>query len=99
MGRRAGPGGVGGTRGDLQLTADRLHPEDVLVGVDVIDDQPCRRSSSAAKKADVLLTIAFDRRSSRFSRSTWPAAARPTWWFRGVLRRRPRPLRRSSATS
>lgn len=39
---------------------------DVLV--DVAHDQRCGRSSSAAKKADALLRIAFARLSSAFSR-------------------------------
>ncbi len=61
--------GVVGARGDLQLSADRLDPVLVPVGVDELDDHRCGRSSSAAKKADALFRIAFARRNSRFSRS------------------------------
>jgi hypothetical protein len=71
--RRGWPGSVRvvGARGDLRAglgedCADRLDPVFELVLIDVGDDQREGRSSSAAKKADALLRIAFARRSSRF---------------------------------
>ncbi len=72
--RRSRLGGVVGARGDRGIGlgedgADRLDPELFLVLVDVGDQRCEGRSSSAAKKADALLRIAFARRSSRFSRS------------------------------
>ena len=66
---RPGLGVVVGRRGDRQVPADRLDPEPGLVSVDVGDRLLCRRSSSAAKKAEADLRISFARRSSRFSRS------------------------------
>lgn len=66
---RAGDGRVVRRRGDLQHPVDRLDPELLPVGLDVVDDHLCGRSSSAAKKADALRKIAFARRSSRTSRS------------------------------
>ncbi|WP_245885894.1 hypothetical protein [Kineococcus rhizosphaerae] len=62
--RGSGAGGVVGAGGDLQLAADRLDPELVLVLVDEVDDlgdliwcQRMGRSSSAAKKADARRRI------------------------------------------
>src|SRR5665647_1845701 len=67
---RSGPVGVVAARGDLQVPADRLDPERLLVLVDELDDHLDGRSSSAAKKADALRKIALDRRSSLTSRSS-----------------------------
>src|SRR5690606_28754230 len=63
-------GGVVGARSDLQDSADRLDSELVTMAVDVIDDHFDGRSSSAAKKAEADLRIAFARRSSRTSCSS-----------------------------
>jgi hypothetical protein len=60
---------VVGARGDRhavgrQHATDRLDPEPVTVGPDVVDYDPSRRSSSAwAKNADAVLRISFARRS------------------------------------
>jgi len=54
---QASLGGVVGARGDLQVLADRLDPELVLVVVDELHDHRCGRSSSAAKQADADLKI------------------------------------------
>ena len=59
-----------GTPCSASTRGDRLDPELVAVGVDVVDHLlPVGRSSSAAKKADAVLRIAFARRSSGFSLS------------------------------
>jgi hypothetical protein len=72
---RAGFGGVVGGRSDLgaglgEDSADRLDSVLLLVLLDVGDLRVEGRSSSAAKKAEALFTIAFARRSSRTSRSS-----------------------------
>ena len=60
-------------RGDLdavliQHVADGLDPEPVLVGPDVVDQDPSLRSSSAeAKNADAVFRISFARRNRTFS--------------------------------
>src|SRR5690606_7516706 len=54
-------GGVVRARRHLQGLADGLDSELVTVAVDVVDDQRCGRSSSAAKKADADLRIEFAR--------------------------------------
>ena len=70
-------GGVVGGRGDLhagllgQHTADRVDPELVAVGIDVLDDHRSRRSTSAAtKNALAVRNISLTLRNSRFSRSS-----------------------------
>ncbi len=70
-------------RGDLQNLEDRLDLEPVLLGVDVVDDQRCGRSSSGAKKGDALVTIPLARSSSRLS-----AGARRSAPHRSYSRRR-----------
>ena len=61
---RPGFGGVVGTWGELQHSADRLDPEAVTVLVDVGDHFLVRPSSSVAKKTDADLRISFARRNS-----------------------------------
>jgi putative transposase len=56
----AGLGRVVRARSHLQRPADGLDSELVTVTVDVVDDQRCGRSSSAAKKADADFRIGKD---------------------------------------
>lgn len=71
---RRGRAGIVGTRGDRDAVlgehrTDLLDPKAHPVGVDMIDDQVNRRSSSAAEKnADAVLRSSFARRNSAFSR-------------------------------
>ncbi|GAA4544036.1 hypothetical protein GCM10023175_21520 [Pseudonocardia xishanensis] len=81
------------------LDPDRLDPEPVLVGLDVVEDYLLGRSSSAAKKADADLRMAFARRSSEPHAPAPPAASHrrsscPAW-----CRCRSRPASPSHATS
>src|SRR5215472_11888748 len=63
----AAPGRVVAGRGDRQCLADRLDPEPLLMVFDVTTHLCRPPSSSAAKKAEALLSISLARLSSRFS--------------------------------
>jgi hypothetical protein len=67
--QRPGLRRVVGNWDDRQLCADRLDHQPVPMRIDELDHLLCGRSSSAAKKADAVFKIAFERRNSRFSRS------------------------------
>jgi hypothetical protein len=87
---RSGPRGVVGARSDRRArlgerAADRLDSELLAMLVDEVDQRWEGRSSSAAKKADALLRIAFARRSSRFSRSSSVSRARSSVVRPGAL--------------